>query len=413
MTRRPSDHLLPFSAEALVKGPRPLALHLANGLSVWREAGSGAAHLRTGTAGWHKAVKDPARSLRSLVRSEDDWRRLVAAVRRRAEGRSAEMLEGINAYLAHPYERPASDAITALEIGSCRLHDFGGAGAPILLVPSLINPHHVLDLMPGRSLTAFLKAAGYRPFLVEWYNPGPEELTFGVSDFVMQRLLPFLDHVGAVAGAAVPVIGYCMGGTLTVALAARAADRVSRLVLVAAPWDFATDKPPAGRKYARVMAETLAQLPDDMPLPVDAVQAFFTSVDPTLSDRKFRAFGNMDPESEAAHFFVALERWANTGAPLPRQVAEDTLIGWYRENRPARGAWHVDGSPVELGDIRCPVWIAAPEQDRLVPQASAYAVAAGLPDAVCHDPGAGHVGMMVGSRAESGLWQPMLDWLRA
>lgn len=204
-----------------------------------------------------------------------------------------------------------------------------------------------------------------------------------------------------------------MGGTLTLALAARAADLVSKLVLVAAPWDFATEKPPAGRKYAGFMSEALTRLPVGMPIPIDSVQAFFTSVDPTLGDRKFRAFADMDKESEAACFFVALERWANTGAPLPRRVAEDLLLGWYQENRPARGLWHVGGSPVQLDSVTCPVWIAAPEQDRLVPQTSAYAAAHGLPNSVCHDPGAGHVGMMVGSRAMTGLWQPMLEWLQA
>ncbi len=413
MTRHPENFAKNPEAETSVRGPRPMALHLANGLSVWREAANGAAKLRLSTVGWHSAVRGAADELRALVRTEDDWHRLAGAVRKGADARARKMLEGMNAYLTHPYVRPRSDAQVALTLGSCRLHDFGGTGTPILMVPSLINPYYVLDLMPGRSLAAYLKAAGYRPYLVEWHDPGLAELGFGLSDFVMKRLKPFLEHVSGTANGPVPVVGYCMGGTLTLALAARAADLISRLVLVAAPWDFATEKPPAGRKYAGIMSEALARLPGGIPLPVDSVQAFFTSVDPTLSDRKFRAFADMDKESEAACFFVALERWANTGAPLPRRVAEDLLLGWYRENRPARGLWHVDGRPVLLDSVTCPVWIAAPEQDRLVPQASAYAAAHGLPNAVCHDPGAGHVGMMVGSRAKTGLWQPMLEWLQA
>ncbi len=402
-----------LEAKTSVKGPRPLSLHLSNGLSVWREAANGAAQLRSSTAGWHSTVRGAADELRALVRNEDDWHRLITAVRSGADARARRMLEGMNAYLTHPYVRPESEATVALTLGSCRLHDFGGNGLPVLMVPSLINPYYVLDLMPGRSLAAFLKAAGYRPYVVEWHDPGAEELGFGLSDFVMKRLKPLLEHVSGSVSGPVPVIGYCMGGTLTLALAARAADLVSKLVLVAAPWDFATEQPPAGRKYAGIMSEALARLPGDMPLPIDSVQAFFTSVDPTLSDRKFRAFADMNKESEAACFFVALERWANTGAPLPRRVAEDLLLGWYRENRPVRGLWHVDGRPVRLNSVTCPVWIAAPEQDRLVPQASAYAAASGLPNAVCHDPGAGHVGMMVGSRAKTGLWQPMLEWLQA
>lgn len=400
-----------MESEAAIRGPRPMSLHLANSLMIWREAGAGARRLRAGTGVWHSGVKDSLLMLKELLRSDEDWQAFYGAVEKKASGRSDTMLQGIAKYLAHPYHRPESQASIALQVGSCRLYDFGGEGEPILLVPSLINPHYVLDLKPGRSLAEYLKGHGYRPYLVHWYDPGEEELTFGIGDFVMKRLKPFLEHAAGVAGGPVPVLGYCMGGTLTTALAARVPELVSKLALVAAPWNFDTKKPHAGKKYAPVFAEALAKLPDGMPLPVDAVQTFFTSVDPTLNDRKFRKFATMDPESEAAEFFVALETWTNTGAPLPRRVAEEAMIGWYRDNTPGRGEWYVDGAPVRLQDVACPVWIAAPEADRLVPQESAYSMMAELKNAVCHDPGAGHVGMMVGSKAKAGLWEPLVKWL--
>ncbi len=412
MTAHPKDTAGPWAdIEAGIRGPRPMSLHLANSLMIWREAGAGARRLRAGTGVWHTAVRDNLETLKGLMRTEEDWQRLYSAVERKASGRADAMLSGIAKYIAHPYKRPESDAVEAMRIGNCRLYDFGGEGKPILMVPSLINPHYVLDLKPGRSLAAFLKERGYRPYLVHWYDPGEEELGFGIGDFVMKRLKPFLEHVAGVARGPVPVLGYCMGGTLTTALAARAGGLVSKLALVAAPWDFDTKKPHAGKKYAPVMAEALAKLPSQMPLPVDAVQTFFTSVDPTLNDRKFRKFADMDPTTEAAEFFVALETWVNTGAPLPRRVAEETMIGWYRDNTTGRGEWHVGGAPVKLSEITCPVWIAAPEEDRLVPQESAYSMLPGLPNAVAHDPGAGHIGMMVGSKARRGLWEPLLAWL--
>lgn len=411
MNLRNSNLVPEEGAEALVKGPRPMALHLANSLMIWREAVGGASRLRQGDSLWHPGVQDSIQALQAILSQQSDWRPFIDAVERQASARSDTVLAGIAKYLAHPYKRPDCDAIEALRVGNCRLLDFGGHGMPILLVPSLINPHYVLDLKPGRSLASYLKDQGFRPYLVHWFDPGAEELSFGVSDYVMKRLMPFLDHLVAEKKGAVPVLGYCMGGTLTAALAARAPGKISKLALIAAPWDFETRKLHAGRKYAPTMAEALARLPKGMPLPVDAVQTFFTSVDPTLNDRKFRKFAAMDQISEAAEFFVALETWANTGAPLPRCVAEETLIGWYQENRPGREAWQVGGAPVRLADIDCPVWIAAPEEDRLVPQESAYAMRSGLRQVVCHDPGAGHVGMMVGSKARTGLWEPLVRWL--
>ncbi|NVJ97738.1 MAG: alpha/beta hydrolase [Alphaproteobacteria bacterium] len=398
-------------AESEVRGPRPMGLHLSNSLMIWNQSVTGAKQYRVDDQFWHPRVRESLNILGSLMKTEEDWQAFHHAVERQASDRADKMLAGIAKYLAHPYRRPESMAVEAARLGNCRLYDFGGEGKPILMTPSLINPHYVLDLKPGRSLAIFLKERGYRPFLVHWFDPGDEEFGFGISDFVMKRLVPFLDHVVRVAGGPVPVLGYCMGGTLTTALAARAQKQISRLALVAAPWDFDTEKPHAGKKYAPVMAEALAKLPPGMPLPVDAVQTFFTSVDPTLNDRKFRKFADMNPATEAAEFFVALETWANTGAPLPRQVADEVMLGWYRDNQPGRGKWLVDGKPVRLSDVKCPVWIAAPEEDRLVPQESAYAMLQGLPDAIAHDPGAGHVGMMVGSKARSGLWEPLLKWL--
>ncbi|NKB15862.1 MAG: hypothetical protein HC774_01395 [Sphingomonadales bacterium] len=44
----------------------------------------------------------------------------------------------------------------------------GRAGPLVVLIPSLINPHWVLDLDSDRSLQAHLAAQGFRAILVDW-----------------------------------------------------------------------------------------------------------------------------------------------------------------------------------------------------------------------------------------------------
>jgi hypothetical protein len=46
---------------------------------------------------------------------------------------------------------------------------------PVLLVPSLINRHYVLDLQPGRSFAAWLVARGHDVFIVDWGTPTDED----------------------------------------------------------------------------------------------------------------------------------------------------------------------------------------------------------------------------------------------
>jgi polyhydroxyalkanoate synthase len=58
-----------------------------------------------------------------------------------------------------------------------------------------------------------------------------------------------------------------------------------------------------------------------------------------------------------------------------------------------------------------------PAQDRIVPPASAQALAKALSDAVPGTetlvPRLGHIGMMVSGGAEAQVWRPLADWLAA
>ena len=387
-------------------------MHFSNSQVIWGAAAeSASATLEDGH--WHKDVADAAALLRTRLANSVGRGMFDQIVREKANARKEAFLSGINAYLSCGYDRRPNEAQVCLELGGVQVLDFGGVGTPILMIPSLINPHYILDLMPGRSLAAYLKTKGYRPYLVKWGEPGEEEIHFGLDDYICKRLMPVLDFLTKAAGGPIPVIGYCMGGTLSAALAARTSAQVSKLALLAAPWDFATERPHAGRKFVPAMIKHMKNMPGVGTIGVDMLQTFFASVDPTLNDRKFRSYAAGKYQGEHADFFSAMEVWANNGAPLARKVAEQCLKGWYADNDTMEERWTVAGEPVRLADIECPVWIAAPEGDRLVPQESAFAMLAGLKDGTSHAPPSGHIGMVVGDRAEAGLWEPLYEWLEA
>jgi polyhydroxyalkanoate synthase len=58
-----------------------------------------------------------------------------------------------------------------------------------------------------------------------------------------------------------------------------------------------------------------------------------------------------------------------------------------------------------------PTLLAIPSSDRIVPPESARALSNLIPDATVLTPPSGHIGMVVGARAERGLWTPLRDWL--
>jgi poly(3-hydroxyalkanoate) synthetase len=329
--------------------------------------------------------------------------------------RHRDLIGGIAGYRRHPWQRDMPDPPEIWREGSSRLLDYGirgGQGRVLLMVPSLVNRAYVLDLMPGRSMLRWLASSGVRPLLLDWGWPGPVERRFTLTDYIAGRLERALTAVRDLSPDAKPVLaGYCMGGLLAVAAAQRRPDLVGGLALLATPWDFHA----AGREQALSLARVLPFVEPAMALsgslPIDVIQVLFAMLDPVAIADKFRAFARLDPASDRARLFVALEDWLNDGVPLPAPVARECLSDWYGANSPARGRWRVAGLPVRPASLALPSFVAIPGRDRIVPPQSALPLAADIPGAAVHRPPAGHVGMTAGARAEAALWRPLRDWI--
>ncbi|MDJ0951040.1 MAG: alpha/beta fold hydrolase [Alphaproteobacteria bacterium] len=338
----------------------------------------------------------------------------AAAVDRAIFGRWQALMAGIQAYRQHPYRRSLADPPAVWQDGSTRLLDYGGpAGAiPLLVVPSLINRSYILDLAPRRSFLRFLAGEGIRPLLVDWGAPGAAEQDFDLEDYVAGRLTAALDAALDRTGGPILLLGYCMGGTLAMALALRRQSDVSGLALLATPWDFHADNSEQARATAAIAAPLLPAFDGLGQMPVDMLQAMFTALDPFLTVRKFAGFASLDPTAGKAREFVALEDWVNDGVPITPAVARACLIGWYGENQPANGRWQIAGEPVLAGEFTRPALVVIPAQDRIVPPASAAALADALPGCRRMTVKAGHIGMVVGGGARRQVWRPVADWLR-
>ena len=336
---------------------------------------------------------------------------LAEAVERELRSRADLFLKGIERYRDHPYRRDLADPAVLWQDGSTRLLDYGGAGAPVLVVPSLINRAYILDLMVEKSLLRWLAAHGVRPLLVDWGAPGDLERRFTLTDYIAGRLEAALDAAAAAAGEPMALVGYCMGGNLALALAERQPRRVSALVLLATPWDFHAERAEQAHLMGALMPSLKAAFSVLGELPVDMLQTLFAALDPLLALRKFSRFAGLGDSDPRAREFVALEDWLNDGVPLALPVAEAVLTEWYGENATARGLWRVAGRIVDPGRCTMPSLVVVPAQDRIVPPGSARALAAALPAAETWTPALGHIGMVVSREAPRALWQPLRDWL--
>lgn len=309
--------------------------------------------------------------------------------------------QGLRKYQEATRPTPPPPPQVFASAGSARLLRYGADNglAPVIFIPSLINPPQVLDLSEGRSMLRHMAAAGHDAYLVDWGSPAPEDAGLGLEHHVTHRLLPML--------AALPrppiLVGYCLGGSL--ALGTAAVMDVHAVATIAAPWQF-DGFPDADRdliaslwRGAKSTSERLGYVP------MEVLQSGFWAMDPARTIRKYAAFMDMEPGSEAERAFLAVEDWANGGPPLTFAAGQELFESFYGDNVPGRSEWQVDGRVIDPASLACPTLSVRSATDRIVPATAAPDLKDGFTLQL------GHVGMIVGSSARQLLWDPLSLWL--
>ncbi len=294
-------------------------------------------------------------------------------------------LDGLGAYEQAERPPPVPEYPLAFRNGPASLRDHGGNGPVAVLVPSLINPPHILDLDPDVSLAAAMTGMGRHVMLLDW-GAANERGDLSVAGHVEHLLLPLLHELGEPPA----LIGYCLGGTMAIAAANLAP--AERVVSLAAPWNFAA-YPPESRASVQAMWDHARNAAQALgALPMEVLQAAFWSLDPERTVAKFAKFAGLNPGGADARRFVQLEDWANEGEPLPCPAAAELIEGFFGANLPGSGRWTVAGQTM-TDRIAVPVRHFTAAHDRITPAAAA-------PAGETVQIASGHVGMVVGSARE-------------
>lgn len=361
-----------------IGNPAPLAFHLSAASAMYQQA-----ILSTQATGKHEF---PMQSDMPPSPSQD-------AITQDVSQRLSSMMHGIEVWHRHPARRNMLEPPVIWQSGSCRLLDYGmGAArnAPVVLVvPSLINRAYILDLDEEFSVMLYLASAGLRPVLLDWGRPEFSETTFDLDRYITARLLPAASFLHGLSGKPPAVVGYCMGGSLSVALATRFPE-IPALIAIGAPWDFADSTGLAGdvRTLLRMaktpqLREFLLNLTTTFGLvPAAVFQQLFALINPVQVTLKFQAFAKLDPDSPQARKFVILEDWLADAVPMSGPAAQNLLIDWHLENATGLGTWECLGSAVRPSDIKCPSMVIAGRRDMISPPPNDPAPCRGI--ARCH-----------------------------
>jgi polyhydroxyalkanoate synthase len=283
---------------------------------------------------------------------------------------------------------------------------------PVLLVPSLINRHYVLDLLPGRSFVEHMVKAGHDVFLLDWGTPGDED-RFVTFDTVCDRYLgrALRATCKAAGQPQAHLLGYCLGGTLTAIHAAARPEHVASLVALAAPINFHDQ----GLLSIWTRGKTF-----DVDAVVDAfgnapwplMQASFHMLKPTLNLVKLMQLVERSADDEFLDSFFAIETWGADNISFPGECYRRYIKELYRGNALMQGTFTLSGRPARLEDVRCPTLAVTFQHDHIVPPESCRVLLDRVGSRVTrqiHLSG-GHVGAVVSRRAASGLWPQLSAW---
>ncbi|HEX9830908.1 MAG TPA: class III poly(R)-hydroxyalkanoic acid synthase subunit PhaC [Thermodesulfobacteriota bacterium] len=287
---------------------------------------------------------------------------------------------------------------------------------PLIMIFALVNRPYILDLKPGKSVVETLLKKGIDVYLIDWGIPGDEDKNLNLSHYINRYIKKVVEKVKKLSGSdKVNIMGYCMGGTMSAMYTALYPDDIKNLVLMTAGIDFKvegtlsfwSEKP---NFDVNKFVEAYGNVPPEF------LQATFLLMKPVqnLVSKYVSFYENVDNEQFIDNFF-AMEKWINDNIPVPGEVFREFVKYCYQENLLVENKLRINGKPVYLRKISCPVLNLIAEHDHLVPPASSTVfndLISSKDKEIIIFP-TGHIGLSVSSKSLKDLWPRVADWLIA
>ena len=284
---------------------------------------------------------------------------------------------------------------------------------PVLLVPPLAAPALCFDLRRGHSMAEHLLALGHPTYLVEYGAIAFSDRDLGLEHWVEDVLPTAIRRVSAGnGGAPVQLVGWCLGGIMSVLTAAGDGDLpVDRIACVASPFDFtrvrlmAPIRPIANLTQGAVLTQLYRAL-GGAPSPLVRRAFQLTSIDREIT-KPVALATHLHDRDWLAHV-EAVDRFMSRMYAYPGRTFGQLYHQFFRVNDLADGHMVLSDREIDLADVRVPVLSVAGESDVLAPQPAVHHVARLLPNSPAvrleRAPG-GHLGVLTGRSARRATWR--------
>ena len=326
------------------------------------------------------------------------------------------------------YELP-EEAEIELSDGSHKPIQRNQHAVPLVLVPPLGVTTETFDLLPQRSLVRYMVAAGFKVYLIDWGKPRKEHAGLGLIDYSHDMMGVALDKIRRHSRSQdLSLMGWCMGGLLSLLYQGLVKDpHVRNIVTVASPIDLETGvgviSAVAGvaqamdgpaqlvSNYSNLRLNTLD--PARLSLPPWMTTLVFKMTDPVGSVTTYLDLVTRLGDREFVESHSTTSDYLNNMLRYPGGVFKDMSGSVVTDNQLAKGRVVIGDHVAELDKIESSLLAFAGEGDILVPPevaASSVDVVASKDTDFRVAPG-GHMGVIIGSKAQNAVWKDSAEWL--
>src|SRR5919202_5457801 len=292
--------------------------------------------------------------------------------------------------------------------------------APVLLVPPLAAPATCFDLRRGCSMAQHLLSLGYPTYLVDYGPISYSDRQLGLEHWVDDVIPAAIDAVSEDAcDLPVQLVGWCLGGIMSVLAVAGNELPVRSVSLIASPFDFAKVRTMApirrlGELTGGRLVTGLYSALGGAPAPLVSLGFQLTALDKRIT-KPLTILRNTGDRDLLAHIEAVDNYMANMLA-YPGRTFAQLYHRLFRMNELANGRVEINARVIDLAQVDVPVLVVAGTNDVLAPADAVVAVEGlltGAPEVRVERAPRGHLGGLTGGGARVGTGRPPDDFLAA